>query len=396
MEERFTGYSEQMEFLISALLDSYPNIDKESYERQLTERANVIGFFEGINTSPVYTVLIICFYDNGKNITDRNHIAHVNRILEKHFKCRCFYSGGKIISFLIGTEASFDEYLHSALEKVLQYAENSLKMKCGISVSHRAECLSDCHELYQETLDAMGYFKKPVVGILSSDSQDCFHIDDAEQIFNIVSEVRDLIRNGAELEIMSYLKQLFDGVRQEAMSMVTLNMALIQIYSEICQNLLTLTDMKKEIHIDETIHPQRMFTFSGNLDETEDKFIRLCLDTRKLISVNRKKSGSMFCEKAMQMIENEYGNSDMSLNYVSSRINVSPNYLSAMLKKNEGKNFVDLLTAKRMEVAKDLILYSSLKIREISEKCGYSDQHYFSHCFKKYTGMSPSEMRQQE
>lgn len=219
---------------------------------------------------------------------------------------------------------------------------------------------------------------------------------DIEQILHIISEVRDLTRNGAEPEIISYLQQVFDGVRQGTMSMVTFNIVLILIYADLCQNLLTLTDLKKETQIDEMIDPQGIFTLSGNLDETEDKFVQLCLDTRKMISGSRKKSGSVFCEKAMQMIENEYGNPDMSLNYVSSKINVSPNYLSAMLKKNEGKNFVDLLTAKRMEVAKDLILYSSLKIREISEKCGYSDQHYFSNCFKKYTGISPSEMRQQE
>ncbi len=219
---------------------------------------------------------------------------------------------------------------------------------------------------------------------------------DIEQMFHVISEVRDLLRNGTEPEIRSYLKQMFDQVRQETMSMVTLNIVLIQIYADICQNLFTLADLKKETYIGEMLDPQKIFTFSENLDETEGKFVQLCLDTKKLISGSRKKSGSMFCEKAMQMIENEYANPEISLNYVSSKINVSPNYLSAMLKKNEGKNFVDLLTAKRMEVAKDLILYSPLKIREISEKCGYSDQHYFSHCFKKYTGISPSEMRQQE
>jgi AraC-type DNA-binding domain-containing proteins len=34
-----------------------------------------------------------------------------------------------------------------------------------------------------------------------------------------------------------------------------------------------------------------------------------------------------------------------------------------------------------------------MKIREISEKCGYNDQHYFSYCFKKYEGISPNACR---
>jgi two-component system response regulator YesN len=36
---------------------------------------------------------------------------------------------------------------------------------------------------------------------------------------------------------------------------------------------------------------------------------------------------------------------------------------------------------------------SNYKIREIAEQCGYNDQHYFSYCFKKITGMSPNACR---
>ena len=53
-----------------------------------------------------------------------------------------------------------------------------------------------------------------------------------------------------------------------------------------------------------------------------------------------------------------------------------------------------LLTERRMKEAYDLLTLSALKILEISEKCGYSDQHYFSYCFKKYYGLSPNKMRE--
>lgn len=84
---------------------------------------------------------------------------------------------------------------------------------------------------------------------------------------------------------------------------------------------------------------------------------------------------------------------NLSLLDVSSMIGVSPNYLSALIKKENGSTFKDLLTKKRIEKAQELLLTSSLKIREISEACGYNDQHYFSYCFKKYTGMSPNACR---
>ena len=65
-------------------------------------------------------------------------------------------------------------------------------------------------------------------------------------------------------------------------------------------------------------------------------------------------------------------------------------------KKETGSSFVDLLTKKRIETARELVLGSSMKMREIAERCGYSDQHYFSYCFKKYCGVSPNAMRQEK
>lgn len=84
---------------------------------------------------------------------------------------------------------------------------------------------------------------------------------------------------------------------------------------------------------------------------------------------------------------------DLSLVSVSNAISVSPNYLSAILKKETGRTFKDILTEARIEEAKKLVMYSSLKIREIAVKCGYNDQHYFNYCFKKYTGTSPNGCR---
>ena len=70
-------------------------------------------------------------------------------------------------------------------------------------------------------------------------------------------------------------------------------------------------------------------------------------------------------------------------------------HYSGIVEKETGKTFIDLLSGKRIEAAKELLMCTSMKIKEISEKCGYSDQHYFSYCFKKYSGVSPNALRRQ-
>lgn len=95
-------------------------------------------------------------------------------------------------------------------------------------------------------------------------------------------------------------------------------------------------------------------------------------------------------------IEKQYMEEDLSLSGVSEQLHVSPNYLSANMKKYAGDTFMNLLIKKRMEVAHALLTTSSLKIYEVARQCGYSDQHYFSFCFKKYYGVSPAQLRRAE
>lgn len=109
-----------------------------------------------------------------------------------------------------------------------------------------------------------------------------------------------------------------------------------------------------------------------------------------------KNSAELISEKAIEIINEDYMNPEISLVLVSNEIAVSPNYLSALIKKSTGCTFIELLTQKRITVAMNLLRCSSLKIREIAQQCGYSDQHYFSYCFKKYTGMSPNACRRGE
>ncbi len=47
----------------------------------------------------------------------------------------------------------------------------------------------------------------------------------------------------------------------------------------------------------------------------------------------------------------------------------------------------------RIDKASELLMNTPLKIYEIAEKVGYNDVYYFSHSFKKQTGLTPKEFR---
>ena len=76
-------------------------------------------------------------------------------------------------------------------------------------------------------------------------------------------------------------------------------------------------------------------------------------------------------------------------------LDVSPNLLSACIKQTAGETFINILVRRRMENAQQLLLNTNLQVQEIARRCGYTDQHYFSYCFKKYSGTSPGALRRQ-
>ena len=103
--------------------------------------------------------------------------------------------------------------------------------------------------------------------------------------------------------------------------------------------------------------------------------------------------GKGLCQRALDALDKHYMEADLSLVSLSGMLDVSPNHLSACIKKYAGETFINILIRKRMEAARQLLENTNLRIQEVAGRCGYLDQHYFSYCFKKYAGESPNSFR---
>ena len=85
-------------------------------------------------------------------------------------------------------------------------------------------------------------------------------------------------------------------------------------------------------------------------------------------------------------------NPTLSLDDLARELGYSLSYISAILKRNN-TSFTKYLTDIRMSKAKILLNEENSKLITIANQVGYEDPYYFSHCFKKYFGISPGEFR---
>lgn len=99
--------------------------------------------------------------------------------------------------------------------------------------------------------------------------------------------------------------------------------------------------------------------------------------------------------KAKEYIKRNYGKDSLSLKKIADYLYLSPSYLSAIFKSELGINYNDFVTKVRIEKAKELLRITDKKVYTIAEDIGYGNIHYFSRIFKKTTGFTPLQYRNQ-
>ena len=83
-----------------------------------------------------------------------------------------------------------------------------------------------------------------------------------------------------------------------------------------------------------------------------------------------------------------------TVQYCGAALNMSPKYLSDLLKKETGSSTQDHIHKFIIEKAKYNLLNSTVSASEIAYNLGFEYPQYFSKIFKKKTALSPNAFRQ--
>jgi len=95
------------------------------------------------------------------------------------------------------------------------------------------------------------------------------------------------------------------------------------------------------------------------------------------------------------MLIDEFFKEEKTVAFYAEKLNISPNYLNILCKKNLKVSAIQLIHQRISTEAKRLLQNNKLTIKEITFELGFSDNSYFSNFFKNQTGITPSEFRDQ-
>ena len=391
--ENFQGI--KMSFLVSLITDNYKEVPELEIKKLIkTYRLNLKGD---------RNVLLNVNIDKStlKKGQTENHdlemmkfsLANViRRISKKYLNGEVFNFTSNIVVMLSDSKENIDLYKDIIVKEISESTKKLFHFSVGIGVSEEYDSLSGAKSAFQSSISALNY------GLIMKKNKEVY-ISDIEtiglekMIFDEANETKliSLIKIGSKKELSGFIDELFKGFNND--NQTHLQIFLMELYVSVLKAYKSVipiydTDMLQRIQMISDIHHHQ------EIEEIREWFKEFCLTVIESIQSQRKKKTDSLAKKSYDYLVDHYKDPTLSLKSVSKQMAISPSYFSSLFKKENGISFTHALIKIRMEKAKEYLLTTDCKIVEVALASGYTDQHYFSYCFKKYFGESPNKIRE--
>ena len=119
------------------------------------------------------------------------------------------------------------------------------------------------------------------------------------------------------------------------------------------------------------------------------------LGVREMGEMSESSVNSSVINEAKLYMSQHFTEPNLMLQDVAKAVGMSNSRFSTVFSQQGGQTFTEYLSFLRLNRAKELLRTTDSKSSQIAYDAGYNDSHYFSYIFKKNTGLTPSEYRQQ-
>ena len=111
------------------------------------------------------------------------------------------------------------------------------------------------------------------------------------------------------------------------------------------------------------------------------------------VEVVENEEDRLFAERVKTFVNAHLGDSNLSMQDFAQAMAISRTLLFARMKSVFNTSPNNYLLNQRIERAKELLRQPDVYVADVAYRSGFSDPKYFSKCFKKLTGMTPTEFQ---
>jgi AraC-like DNA-binding protein len=290
--------------------------------------------------------------------------------------------------------AMFYETAQHIKAKVHEY----LGLECSIGISHPFKRLSDAKRAYKESSAALKlrFILGSNIIVRYADIEDQGNTTE-KTVYTKLRLIEDQMMLAMEERQLEQVEQLFqryldkllckDGFHQEHhLLLLQLAFRSVGIAQEQGLSMQQVWNGEEELkhlfrlqtrtEIAGWFHSRLFKPVIGILEDMADKqFVNI---TRRIVDI----------------VEQQY-DQDISLDYCAAVMNFNPAYISRVFKKEMGVSFSEYISEYRMNIAKNLLATTEMKVSDIGRKVSYTNISAFIRTFRRTFGLTPGQYREQ-
>ena len=151
-----------------------------------------------------------------------------------------------------------------------------------------------------------------------------------------------------------------------------------------------------ELALRESDEPGKLQTRIQSILETQKRYQESQDKTIEADKIEVEKTTKPFMEAVMEVMEANYANSEFGVQELAMAMHMNRSLLSKKLNVETGNPTSQFIRNYRLDIAKRMIVenVANRNITEIAYRVGFNDPKYFTRCFTKQYGVSPSSYRE--
>jgi two-component system response regulator YesN len=281
-------------------------------------------------------------------------------------------------------------------DEIRQKVGQFLELKISVGISRFYPTVESAQRAYQDATEALKYTIRTGPGSV-------IYIVDVEPEGTILSRFPDKIGQElldavkladfeqADRLLDHYLQEIFQekvGHREYFVPLTAFLLDLVRMARNLGEPVESLYDGEKSL-IDQLYRLKTINEIRQWFQET------LIYPMMELFEEKRKHQYAKISDQMLAMIHQE-AETDLSLDLCASRLGYHPDYIRGVFRKEVGVNFSDYVSSFRLQLAKDMLVDTELKISEIAERLRYNNSQNFIRYFRKQEGITPGQYREKQ
>lgn len=221
-------------------------------------------------------------------------------------------------------------------------------------------------------------------------------VDSSKKIRGLKEQILLSARIGQEAEAQKYLEeliQIYASISPGKTDYVAISAEelVYAIFNEIEQSGCRLDE---KVTNEQLYNEMKKQLNDASLLEIRELLYQCFRWYQELLLKNKEKSQTkVMVEGIKELIEANLGLEELTLEWIAQKVHFSAIYVRQIFKQETGEPIMEYVISKRMEKAAKMLKKSDVKIQDVANECGYSNQRYFASSFKKYYGCTPTDFK---